>query len=118
MKLKRTKQCKTCPWKKSVNPLTDIPFGYSIEKHYQLKNKIADPKQTYCPDNTTELYLMACHYSEVGKEDYCLGWLKNQIGPGNNIALRIAMLKYENVNDIELEGEQHECFEDTLPKNG
>ena len=39
----------------------------------------------------------------------------NQLGVGNNIALRLAMLDCENVGDLRTVGEQHECFEDTLP---
>lgn len=57
---------------------------------------------------------MACHESPVGKETYCVGWLMNQLGPGNNIPLRIQMMKYD-LSGVELHGEQHKTFEDTLP---
>ena len=56
---------------------------------------------------------MACH--ETG-DDYCIGWLVNQLGPGNNLALRMHMRSCENADQIRLLGEQHTCFEDTLPK--
>lgn len=58
---------------------------------------------------------MACHESKVGKEAHCIGWLMNQLGPGSNIGLRIEMLGYD-LSNVELVGEQHDCFEDTLPK--
>jgi hypothetical protein len=55
---------------------------------------------------------MACHETEAA---HCVGWLVNQIGPGNNISLRIRMISCENVRKIRLRGAQHATFEDTLP---
>lgn len=110
MMLNRTKQCKTCPWKVDADPF-DIPNGYSVELHENLACTIANPG-----DIRSMGRAMACHYSEVGREDYCIGWLHNQLGPGNNIGLRIKMMGCENTKDIEVYGEQHERFEDTLPK--
>jgi len=39
----------------------------------------------------------------------------NQIGPGNNIPLRLQVMSCENIEAVILEGPQHERFEDTLP---
>ena len=61
------------------------------------------------------LRVMACHYSTEGNEKACVGWLANQLGPGNNIPLRICASKGD-FGRIELDGEQHKTFEDTLPK--
>jgi|GEM_PF-5746227 len=58
----------------------------------------------------------ACHCSPKGQEEYCVGWLHNQLGSGNNILLRLKMLNYENTNDIRIIGVQHIKFEDTVPK--
>ena len=58
---------------------------------------------------------MACHESEPGDEKVCVGWLAHQLGPGNNIALRLAVSAGQVDADFELVGEQHERFEDTLP---
>jgi len=107
-KLKRKKQCAKCPWRKDVDP-HDIPDGYCEIKHANLKSTIAEPA-AYNP--LTELRAMACH--ETG-DAHCIGWLHNQLGVGNNIALRMSMSSCENPRGIELVGEQHECFEDTLP---
>ena len=107
-KLKRTKQCAKCPWKIDVNPY-DIPGGYSLELHKNLKNTIS--KSLLGP-----VKAMACHLSEVGEESFCIGWLVNQLGPGNNISLRIKMLTCENSKDIEVFGDQHLTFEDTIPE--
>lgn len=104
-KLKRTTQCHACPWRVETDPY-DIPNGYDSEKHEALISTIADPGSM----GTDRA--MACHETD---DAHCLGWLSNQLGPGNNIGLRIRMLSCENGDKIRLRGEQHERFEDTLP---
>ncbi|SFC84355.1 hypothetical protein SAMN05428997_112101 [Bosea sp. CRIB-10] len=39
----------------------------------------------------------------------------NQLGPGNNIPLRLQVRDCENIGAVMLDGLQHERFEDTLP---
>jgi hypothetical protein len=56
---------------------------------------------------------MACHESPTQNDCICVGWLANQL-QNNNIALRIRMLKCENLGDVELLGEQYETLEDTI----
>jgi hypothetical protein len=108
-KLKRTKQCAKCPWRLDVDPL-DIPNGYSVDKHRNLECTIAkNPLQSAF---VGKISVMACHESH---DAHCIGWLVNQLGPGNNIGLRIQMLSCENGNRLKTIGEQHERFEDTLP---
>ena len=107
-KLKRTKQCKKCPWRTDVDPL-DIPDGYSPERHENLSCTIADPNQLQ------QTKAMACHESPVGDEAHCIGWLMNQLGPGNNIALRMQVRNCTNIGKVKTIGEQHKTFEDTLP---
>ncbi len=109
-KLKRTKQCAKCPWRKDINP-RDIPNGYCELKHRALKSTIAEPGDLSFL-GTPETHVMACHEDH---ESHCLGWLMNQIGDGNNIRLRIRMLTCENRKEIWLTGEQHGTFEETLP---
>lgn len=53
--------------------------------------------------------------ASAGSWVYCVGWLMNQLGPGNNIPLRIRMRGCENIGEVELDGEQHETFEATIP---
>lgn len=103
------KQCESCPWKVTTNPETDIP-GYSVERHRNLSCTIADGPYLH-----TNLRPMACHKTSPGQEQMCVGWLHNQLGVGNNISLRLAALKDRTLFDYELDGEQHERFEDTLP---
>lgn len=106
-KLKRTKQCEKCPWRVEVDP-REIPNGYDEAKHRALEKTIAIPG-----DIRGSGYAMACHETH---DAHCIGWLVNQVGPGNNIGLRIRMMSCENAKFIKLRGEQHERFEDTLPK--
>lgn len=110
-KLKRTKQCKACPWRKDVDP-HDIPNGYSVEKHCALKSTIAKPgslDSVFAPG----IHVMACHETH---DAHCIGWLMNQLGPGNNIALRLRIRSCENFSAVQTFGEQHETFEDTIPE--
>lgn len=105
-KLKRTAQCEKCPWRVEVDP-HDIPNGYCETRHRALEKTIARPG-----DLLGSAYAMACHETH---DAHCIGWLVHQIGPGNNIGLRMRMMTCENAKAIKLRGEQHETFEDTLP---
>ena len=112
-KLKRLKQCAGCPWKQGSDPHT-IPHGYSVERHRALANTIAEPGAI---NIGAPLHMFGCHEHPVGDEAHCVGWLMNQAGPGNNIAVRMMLLDCENVEKVVLDGPQHERFEDTLPKD-
>lgn len=105
------RQCKKCPWKVSVDPY-DIPDGYCEEKHARLQSTIA---QVWF-SGRQELRMMACHEFPVGHEKPCVGWMKNQLGSGNNVPLRIACMKGLIDAEVETAGEQHERFEETLPE--
>jgi hypothetical protein len=109
----RRKQCAHCPWKVDTDPNT-IPGNYCAQKHANLKDTVAHPGDA--PIAQT-LRVMACHESPVGREQPCVGWLANQLGPGNNIALRLAVWQGRVSAEFELSGEQHERFEDTLPED-
>ena len=58
--------------------------------------------------------MMACHESKPEDEYPCVGWLMQQLGPGNNIALRLRAMD-GRFDELELVGEQHETLEATLP---
>lgn len=106
------KQCKKCPWKVTTDP-REIPNGYCEQKHAGLTVTIAKPG-----DITTigrPLRIMACHESNPERALPCVGWLMQQLGPGNNIALRLAVVMDRISADVETVGEQHERIEDTLP---
>lgn len=108
--LPRTVQCAKCPWKVSTNP-RDIPNGYCETKHRALESTIARDLSI-----NRKQPAMACHHSTGDDQMFCIGWLVNQLGPGNNIGLRMAMMNYSNAKDIKVKGRQHDRFEDTLPK--
>ena len=117
MKRDRVVQCLTCPWRTSCDPEQDIPNGYSCELHEGLSGTIA-------PESAEEqvgalggpVRAMACHYSKPGDEFPCAGWLENQLGAGNNIAVRLAVATGRMPVPV-TDGDQHPTFEDTLPKS-
>lgn len=111
--MSRLKQCKACPWKKSTVPDKDIPGGYCPTKHEHLSNTIAVPGDI---SRLAQPYIrmMACHEYSGGEEQPCVGWINHQLGRGNNIVLRL-LARDGRFKDIQLDGEQHETFEDTLP---
>ena len=109
MNLSRVKQCATCPWRVDCVPTRDIP-NYRPEMHAALTNTIQSGLDSlFCAAR----HVMACHYSKPGEEFPCAGWLSNQIGAGNNIGLRLAVMTGQ-MPIPEVDGDQHECFEDTL----
>ncbi|WP_436233323.1 DUF6283 family protein [Flagellatimonas centrodinii] len=107
--LKRTVQCVKCPWRIATNP-RDIPNGYCETRHRALASTIARPGEIR---PSGPLVAMACHETD---DAHCIGWLANQVGPGNNIGLRLHLTQCLNAREITLRGEQHESFEDTLPQ--
>ncbi|WP_156446529.1 MULTISPECIES: DUF6283 family protein [Hyphomicrobiales] len=110
--MKRVRQCAKCPWKVSTNP-HDIPDGYSEDLHRALVKTIAEP------DSLSDTgHVMACHEHPPCEDAYCVGWLMNQLGPGNNIPLRLRVRSCANIGAVELDGRQHTRFEDTLPMQG
>lgn len=102
-------QCRSCPWRIDCVPDEDIPNGYSRKLHAALDCTIAEPGRLGPLGS-----IMACHYSEVGEEFPCAGWMHHQLGVGNNLALRLAVMT-GRLPVPEIDGEQHERFEDTLP---
>jgi len=110
-KLKRLRQCAKCPWKVSTDP-REIPNGYSEARHRALTSTVAEPGRI-----DDQAHTMACHEHDPGEEAHCVVWLMNQLGAGNNIPLRISMLDCENIGEVQLDGPQHRCLEDTFPKD-
>lgn len=113
---KPRRQCKACPWKKGVKPERDIPGGYCEIRHKNLRKTIArsaDPSSL----GRRELPMMACHESNVGEEQVCVGWAMHQLGPGNNLAMRLRAMSNKDLQNMETVGPQHQRFEDTLPKH-
>ena len=108
-RLARETQCAKCPWRVDTDP-NDIPNGYTAKAHRNLKHTIAVPGSLDFGDS---INVMSCHETDGL---HCIGWVANQFGSGNNIALRIKMMKYD-LRGLTLRGEQHQCFEDTLPKD-
>ena len=107
---KPRRQCKKCPWKTSTDP-NDIQGGYDVEKHRGLSSTIAEPGAL----NFGSIRIMACHETTGGKELPCVGGLVHQLGPGNNIALRLMVVAKRIDANVKTVGPQHQTFEETLP---
>ena len=106
------RQCATCPWKVGTVPDRNIPNGYSAKLHKSLRGTIQTGLDSLFRSCRT---MMACHYSKPGEDFVCAGWLYNQLGVGNNISVRLSVAT-GRLPVPEVDGDQHESFEDTLPK--
>lgn len=107
------KQCKSCPWRKDADPDREIPGGYSRELHCKLRETVkTGPASLFA----ATLPIMACHLTPTGAELPCVGWLVNQIGPGNNLGIRMAVALGKISGDVETIGPQHDTLEQTIPK--
>jgi len=107
-------QCRSCPWRVDCVPERDIPSGYSVALHEKLRGTIAEPGSTRLLTED-RVRVMACHYSTPGEEHVCAGWLNHQLRDGNNIWARIEVARGRMPVPVVV-GEQHACFDDTLPK--
>ncbi len=106
-------QCAKCPWKVDTDPF-EIPNGYDPEKHRGLARTIADPGDIGSIGST--IHVFTCHETGGSQAELpCVGWLLNQLGPGNNMALRFRAMTGQIDTNVRTVGEQHERFEDTLP---
>ena len=109
--MKPVQQCKSCPWRVDCVPDEDIP-RYSEALHRDLAKTIRSGMETLL---SPQRRVMACHYSTPGDEIPCAGWLSNQLGPGNNLGVRLAVATGKLPPPV-IDGEQHGQFEDTFPK--
>ncbi len=110
----RRQQCEKCPWKTGTDP-HEIPDGYSVDLHRGLAGTIAEPGDLRGLAGGPQR-LMACHESREPEQLPCVGWLIHQLGPGNNLGLRLAVSMGDIDGRIETVGPQHQRFEDTLPE--
>ncbi len=109
-------QCKSCPWRVGCVPDRDIPGGYCVNLHRNLARTIETGVESLLRGGGEPRRMMACHYSKPGAEFACAGWLHNQIGVGNNIGVRMMVIT-QRLPFPQVDGEQHERFEDTLPRS-
>lgn len=108
------RQCAKCPWKVGTDP-HEIPHGYCEKKHADLSGTIAEPGSIAGLGGP--MRIMACHESNPGRAIPCVGWVAHQMGDGNNLPLRIAVMNGQFDANVETVGPQHTRFEDTLPRS-
>lgn len=103
------KQCAKCPWKKSTG--NDIPNGFAKNAHDLMRRMTATPGSL----KRTEL-VMQCHETSDSDPLPCVGWLVHQLGPGNNLRLRLASIAGQIDGNVETVGPQHTHPEDVVPQ--
>ena len=115
-----TKQCKSCPWKKTCIPERDIKPWAGTEPYSRLKKVICEPGAFIPPKGYMMCHQVIGKKPKVGPDQFthgspCVGWLINQLGPGNNLGLRLLAMdgRFKTFRTV---GPQHERFEDTIPK--
>lgn len=100
-------QCRLCPWKKSTRG--QIPNGFARDVH-DLIRSMSTPMAAL---HQTEL-MMQCHETSDAEPLPCVGWMVHQLGPGNDLVLRMKMIAGHYDGDLRTVGPQHERFEDIL----
>lgn len=106
------RQCKSCPWKAGAS-VDDIP-RYSRAKHRSLASTIAEPGSFAGIGGGMQM--MQCHGSTDAAPMVCVGWLAHQIGPGNNLALRLRVATTPSLRDFVVDGPQRETFAETFAR--
>lgn len=105
-KPKTVRQCKTCPWKTSVVPSRDVP-NYDPGIYERMQASL----RTGVESMTEKVRLvMECHNGKRGANRPCAGWLHHQLGVGNNLGVRLAVIS-GRMPAPKVVGEQHEDLE-------
>ncbi|NES93296.1 hypothetical protein [Okeania sp. SIO2B9] len=98
-KLSQTKQCSNCPWLQNSNPYQIN--GYCREDHIKLESTIlsdvSPENQVLAMLEGDDFQAMLCHHSKKDENNYCIGWLHNQL-ENNNIRLRGRMAELNSDN--------------------
>lgn len=103
------KQCKRCPWKVSTGK--NIPNGFAEDARERLQRMTAVPGSL----ERTER-MMQCHETPNEEPLPCVGWLVHQLGSGNNLRLRMAVISGQIDPNVETVGPQHSHPENVVPK--
>ena len=93
----RKKQCPNCPWKVST---TAIPGGSCPNKDEKLDG-FRQSGQSF----GGSLQMMQCHDTQDDEPKACTGWVIHELGPGNNMGLRLKALA-GGFEDLETVGPQ------------
>jgi len=110
-KRKTAKQCKTCPWRVDVVPPRDVP-NYDPGIYARMRATLRSGFESMS-DKTR--IVMKCHNGRDNVDVACAGWLHHQIGVGNNLGVRFAVI-LGKLPVPKVIGDQHEDL-DALPED-
>jgi len=102
-------QCATCPWRADVDP-RDIPGGHG----HVVPEKLAVHTPSGVESLAHDLRVATCHEAAIGAKLPCVGWLVHQLGPGNNLAVRVAVLRGSLDANVRTIGEQRDLPQELL----
>lgn len=94
-------QCASCPWKLSINP-DALPANYGHVDRDAVVRASAEPGSFRRPEGPP----IGCHVVRPGPVLPCVGWLVQQLGPGNNLALRMKVIAGVVDDTVETVGPQ------------
>jgi hypothetical protein len=104
--VKTVNQCATCPWRVGIKPSRDVPDfdpGIYDRMRSSLREGVASMAEK-------KRIVMECHNGKRGANRPCAGWLHHQLGVGNNLGVRLAVIT-ERMPTPKVFGEQHEDLE-------
>ena len=107
---KPRKQCVTCPWRADVDPW-NMPGGHGYVLPEMLSSHTPSGMESLA---TPVLRVATCHEAAIAKKLPCVGWLVHQLGPGNNFAVRLAVLRGSIDANVRTLGKQRDLPEEIL----
>ena len=103
---KIVRQCKTCPWRVEVKPSRDVP-NYDPGIYDRMRASLRTGVESIAEKVRI---VMECHNGKRGSDRACAGWLHHQLGVGNNLGVRLAVI-CGRLPAPRVVGEQHEDLE-------
>lgn len=95
------KQCASCPWKRSVDP-DSLPAGYGRVD----RDAVTRASASGAASLRDRAPGMGCHVPRPGPVLPCVGWLAQQLGPGGDLGLRMAVVTGHVDANVETVGPQ------------
>lgn len=103
------RQCRRCPWKTSTG--RNIPNGFAHDARELVQRMVARSASLIDSHEIAQ----QCHETLDDDPLPCVGWLVNQLGPGNNLPLRLRVMLGQVDANVVTVGPQHRRIEDIVP---